>query len=143
MRLVDWLKKLFSKDLKYKPLNSAALENLKKKGIKPSLQPIEIILIIIIASNDSVVVGVSFPADVSVNIKDFTNNAMERCTKNDIWCDVNGNYLCATYKCEFPFKDRDAVSRAFFKQLQEDKIYVKDNDDDEEIPNYLNEMVIL
>jgi len=138
-QLVNWLNNLFTEELKYKVLNLAALENLKKKGLMPSLQPIEIILVIIIASNDSVVVGVSFPDGTGTNITDFANNAMKRCPKNDTECNVNGNCAYITYKCEFPFKDRDTVSRAFFEQLQKDGIYVKDDDDDEETPNYLND----
>jgi hypothetical protein len=137
-----WLDDLFNDKLKLKVLNPRAIENMKKKGETPGMQPIEIILIVIVASSDRVVAGVSFPAGDSRDVTAFTTNAMNACPANGFdpkfECESKNNLVFVTYNCESPLKDKDMVSRAFFDQLRKDKIYVEEDDEDE-CPNYLED----
>ena len=71
---------LFYEELKTKPLNPMALEQMAKKCIQPKKQPREIFLIIIVPSHKRVHIGVSVPDGMNINIDEFIKNSFQ----NDI-----------------------------------------------------------
>ena len=126
--LTKWIKNLLQNEVKSKPLNPKALEEMAKKGIKPKMQPSEIILVAIIPSLTHIHVGVSIPENSNLDPKDFINSAL----KNYYYsCDIDGKYAFMNIPHAEALKERDAVLQCFFNELKMRKIYIEDNEDDE------------
>jgi hypothetical protein len=135
--VMNWFDSLFSNELKFKPTNEKALEQMKKKGITPKKQPCEIILIIIVPSGDSMTIAVSFPENYPASLTKFVDDTMK---SQNVSYDIalKDSMAYVNYKCDSPLKEKDNTSRMFFMQLKKDKIYVE-NDDGDEVVNYLEE----
>ena len=134
--VMNWFDSLFSNELKFKPTNEKALEQMKKKGITPKKQPCEIVLIIIVPSGDSMIIAVSFPENYPINLTKFVDETMK---SQHFSYDVvlKNNIAYVSYKCDSPLKEKDNASRMFFSQLKKDRIYIENDDSDDEVINYL------
>ena len=126
--LTKWIKNLLQNEVKSKPLNPKALEEMAKKGIKPKMQPSEIILVAIIPSLTHIHVGVSVPENAPIEAKDFINSALEKYYSSS---EFEGSYAFMNIPHTEALKERDAVLQCFFNELKMRKIYIEDNDDDE------------
>lgn len=137
--LTKFVQNLFQKELKPKPLNPKALEEMAKKGLKSKPQINEIILVCVIPSNTHVHVGVSIPENRldSMSPSDFLKSALSTYNFTEILPTVESKQL-AFAQIEHPesLKERDVVLRCFFEDLKLRKIYV-DDEEEEEIINYL------
>ena len=130
----EWFNKLFSKDLKPKPLNEKALAAMAKKGIVPKKQPGEILLIVVAGSETHVHVGASVPEDMDLDIKEFVSSFLPN--KSELV--TVDNYVVASYKHMFPFKEIDNLQRLVFEELKKKNIYVEDeySSDDEMVYDF-------
>ena len=128
-----WLAELFCKDLKSKPLNEKALAAMLKKGITPQKQVLEILLIVIVASETHVHLGLSVPQDMDIDklelAKSFVKSSDEK--KYD-YADYE-DYTILSYENDSPLKEKDELQRQVFAQLKEQGIYVEEEEEDDEI----------
>ena len=144
----NWLNNLFNEELKTKPLNPMALEQMAKKGIQPKKQPREIFLIIIVPSHKRVHIGVSVPDGMNINIDEFIKNSFQ----NDINYSsgmgfevkyninkIDEKLVYIDYEIDSEVKEIDNALAMFFKQLKKDGIYV-DEESDGEYVDYLEGM---
>ena len=133
----DYLKNLFSVELKSKPLPQKALDEMKKKGIEPKKQPIDLLLFIIIPTENNILIGINCPSEINFSIDDYVertiepygniNNSMNKsCNKE--------NYCLFEFHHDSPFKEAEVVLQNTFNELKRVGLY-KDPDD-EEIPLY-------
>jgi hypothetical protein len=129
----NWVQNLLKNELKSKPLNPKALEEMAKKGITPKKQPNEIILIVIVPSNTEIHIGLSIP-QMDLNIEQFLNCVLSQYTNPKFVFD--GNFAFVDIEHPESLKERDVVLRSFFSELKLRKIYV-DDEEDEQITNYL------
>lgn len=134
--LSNWMKNFMEVELKPKPLNAKALEEMAKKGIQPKKQITDIILVCIIPSNTHIHVGVSIPITSDMFVKNFVSNSL--CSYDKVEYTENGNYGYATICHPDSLKERDSVMRHFFTELKKRNIYIEEEEDDE-IVNYLDE----
>jgi len=138
-----WLTEVFTKAIKHKPLSEKALEGMKKSGKTPGRPISDALVIITTSSSSSVVVGVFIPKTTKPS-DGFCRNSM-----GDLECNIKTmpgtekddylEYKLIDYPCEFPLKERDDIQRRFFAQLKAEKIYVEDDDSEEEFVNYLED----
>ncbi len=133
--LSNWMKNFMEVELKPKPLNAKALEEMAKKGIQPKKQITDIILVCIIPSNTHIHVGVSVPSSFEMPVKNFVSNALS--TYDGVEYIENQNYGYAAIPHPDSLKERDTVMRCFFTELKKRNIYVEEDEDDE-IVNYLD-----
>jgi hypothetical protein len=138
-----WLNTLFNEELKTKPLNPMALEQMAKKGIQPKKQPREILLIIIVPSNKKVHIGISVPEGMNIEINKFIENSFKNSInssggKYNIY-KVEEKLIYIDYDTDSEVKEIDNALAMFFKQLKNDGIYVND-ESDEEYVDYLEGM---
>lgn len=129
----EWMKNFMEVELKPKPLNAKALEEMAKKGIKPRKQITDIILVCITPSNTHIHIGVSIPSNMNIDVKDFIDDAISNYNYN---FSKNDNFGYANITHSESFKERDNVLRCFFNELKKRKIYV--DEDEEEVLNYLD-----
>ena len=127
-----WMKNFMETELKPKPLNQKALEEMAKKGIQPKKQITDIILVCIVPSNTHIHVGVSVPTSSDINVEDFVKNSVQ---KYESEIETNGNFAYVSIQHDESLKERDNVLRCFFDELKKRKIYVEE--EEEEIVNYL------
>jgi hypothetical protein len=125
-----WMEELFEIELKYKEPNPRALEEMKKKGVQPKKQPLEIMLLVVVPSMTSVNIGVSIPSnsDTNIDITKFINSALYGFNIN---IEIKNNIGYITCLHESPMKGRDEVMLLLFNQLKLDKIYIEEVDDEE------------
>lgn len=133
--LSNWMKNFMEVELKPKPLNAKALEEMAKKGIQPKKQITDIILVCIIPSNTHIHVGVSIPSTSDMSVKDFILNSLS--SYDGIEYTENQNYGYASIFHQDSLKERDTVMRYFFTELKKRNIYVEEEEEDE-IINYLD-----
>lgn len=147
-QMENWLNTLFNEELKTKPLNPMALEQMAKKGIQPKKQPREIMLIIIVPSNKRVHIGVSVPEGMNINIDEFIKNSFQNNVINvsgdgfEMKYNVNkidDKLVYIDYETDSEVKEIDNALAMFFKQLKKDGIYV-DEESDGEYVDYLEGM---
>lgn len=139
----SWLQQLFLKDLKSKPLNEKALAAMTKKGITPQKQVLDILLIVIVASETHVHLGLSVPKDLEdLDVdplqlaKSFTNGTSDgTLDENEQKYDWDSceDYTILTYEYDSPLKEKDELQRRVFAQLKEQGIYVEEEEEDDEI----------
>ena len=127
--LSKWIQNLLKSELKSKPLNPKALEEMAKKGVKPKKQPNEIILVAIIPSLTHIHVGVSVPENSSLVADAFMNSALDK-YKTHYESNLDGNFAFANILHGEALKERDAVLQCFFNELKLRKIYIEDEEDD-------------
>jgi hypothetical protein len=135
-----WLQQLFSKDLKSKPLNERALAAMAKKGITPQKQVLEILLIVIVASETHVHLGMSVPKIVDSEDSKYQDIDPIELSKsfvdeNEQKCDFDTcvDYTILAYEHDSPLKEKDELQRRVFAQLKEQGIYVAEEEEDDEI----------
>ena len=132
-----WMKNFMEVELKPKPLNQKALEEMAKKGIQPKKQVTDIILVCIIPSNTHIHVSVSVPSTListyEMNVEDFVKSAV---SKYEFKYETNNNICYVTIQHDESLKERDNVLRCFCDELKKRKIYVED-EEEEEFVNYL------
>ena len=137
--LTKWVQNLFQTELKPKPLNPKALEEMAKKGLKPKPQLNEIILVCIIPSTTHVHIGVSIPESRldSFGPSEFLKSTLSNYNFTEISPTVESKQL-GFAQIEHPesLKERDVILRCFFENLKQRKIYV-DDEEEEEVINYL------
>jgi len=133
--LSKWVKTFMQVELKPKPLNQKALDEMAKKGIQPKKQITELILVCVISSTSHIHIGVYIPDSMLEKVipVDFTSSSLST-YKYDMTFD--SNYCFANIEHPDSLKERDNVLRCFFAELKKRNIYVADNDDDE-VVNYL------
>lgn len=132
-----WMKNLMEVELKPKPFNAKALEEMAKKGIQPKKQITDIILVCIIPSNTHVHVGMLIPSSFKINVVDFVNSL--EFSKYNVQFetnDTNENICYIMIYHQESLKERDNILKCFFDELKKRKIYVEETDDDEYV-NYL------
>jgi hypothetical protein len=127
--LSKWIQNLLKSELKSKPLNPKALEEMAKKGVKPKKQPNEIILVAIIPSLTHIHVGVSVPDNSPVAADDFISSALQK-YMTLYESDLDGKYAFMNIQHGEALKERDAVLQCFFNELKLRKIYIEDEEDD-------------
>lgn len=146
-QMVSWMGSLFNEELKTKPLNPMALEQMAKKGIQPKKQPREIMLIIIVPSHKRVHIGVSVPVGMNINIDEFIKNSFQNNVNSfgvgfEMKYNVNKieeGLVYIDYETDSEVKEIDNALAMFFKQLKKDGIYV-DEESDGEYVDYLEGM---
>ncbi len=131
--LSEWVKNLLQNELKSKPLNPKALEEMAKKGVKPKKQPNEIILVAIIPSLTHIHVGVSVPENSPVAADDFISSALQKYFSS---YESDGKYAFMNIQHGEALKERDAVLQCFFNELKKRKIYIEDTEEDDEVMLY-------
>ena len=146
--LNKWFHNLFLEELKSKPLNPMALEQMRIKGIEPKKQPREILLIIIVASAKRIHIGISIPDNFTITtsegittpliITDFIHDALNSINSYDTFISSE-NLAFVEYPIDSEIKEIDNVLTLFFNQLKKNSIY-KNNDTDDEFVNYLDAM---
>ncbi len=129
--LSEWVQNLLKNELKSKPLNPKALEEMAKKGVKPKKQPNEIILVAIIPSLTHIHIGVSVPDNSPVAADDFISSALQKYYNS---YESDGKYAFMNIEHSEALKERDNVLRCFFEELKKRKIYVEE--DEEEVITY-------
>ena len=103
-----WLTGLFAVELKYTPLSEKALEGLKKKGLTPKKQPIEILNIIICNSSTDVIILQHDPHNI------FSDEG----SKLKVIPAIN------------PFTEKDIIMQTYFDNLKQKGIYKVEEDDE-------------
>lgn len=104
----QWLTTLFTLELNYKPMSEKALEGLKKKGLTPKKQAVEILNIIICNSS----------TDVIVLQHDPYNIFSEEGSKVKVIPALN------------PFTERDIIMQGYFDELKRRGIYKVEEEED-------------
>ncbi len=135
--LAKWTKTFLITEMKSKPLNPKALEEMAKKGLQPKKQPDDIILVAITPSINQIHIGVSVPDSMKEQLDsaEFLNSALSKYTGFN--CEkVDDRYAFANIEHSEALKERDTVLRYFFDELKKRKIYIEEDEDDEVI-NYL------
>lgn len=136
--MIKWVENLFQIEIKLKPLNQKALEEMAKKGIIPKKQPSDIILVVVIPSTTHVHIGISIPEGLlsTITAIDFLKSSISSYTytiiENTIGNTTNKMVFAKIEHLE-SLKERDVVLRCFFSELKNRKIYIDDEDEDEEI----------
>ena len=132
-----WMENFMEVELKPKPLNPKALEEMAKKGIQPKKQVTDIILVCIIPSNTHVHVSVSIPltSTYEMNVEEFVKSSLSKYQSHSQY-EINKNIAYVTIQHNESLKERDNVLRCFFDELKKRKIYVED-EEEEEFVNYL------
>ncbi len=133
--LSKWMKTFITTEMKSKPLNPKALEEMAKKGLQPKKQPDDIILVGIAPSLSQVHIAVGIPESMKefVNAEDFLVKALSKYSFN---CDTDNRYAFANIEHPEALKERDNILRCFFDELKKRNIYV-DNEEDDEVVSYL------
>ena len=122
----EYLHQLFNQTLKYKQLPERALENMRKKGIEPKKQPIELLLIFITIDKNNIYFGVSVPDTMDINV-DSLMEGLEYTQEEG----YKTTQLYGSMDCEFPLKDRDVVKTNFFNKIKSFGLYQEEEEDDE------------
>ena len=146
-QITAWLDTLFNDELKTKPLNPMALEQMAKKGIQPKKQPREILLIIIVPSVKRVHIAISVPGSMQIDLDKFIDSSFKNSISNTGVVynmekkenDENGKLVYLDYETDSEVKEIDNALAMFFAQLKKDGIYV-DNTSDDEYVDYLEGM---
>ena len=122
-----WLNTLFSTELKSKPLTTQAIESMRLKGITPSKQISDILLLIIVASENHVHIGINFPETFQLEriefLTSFLKNRIYHITEFD-------KFLIVNYKHDSPLKDKYDIQREIFIQLKNRNIYIDTSEDE-------------
>ena len=129
------LNETFKKILRYKKLPPQAIENMKKKGIEPKKQPVEIILFIVIATNDDLIVNTFIPSEYNSMSSHFVPHDFDAVHEFDY-----GKLYQYTVECEIPFKHVDEVRREIYEQLHEQGFIQDEESDDEDMLPNLNDI---
>lgn len=126
-----WLSDVITKTLAYKPLPAKALENMKLKGIVPKKQPGEILVIVLIDSETHVHIGYNIPD----NMKDkfIIDDYLKFLFNNKEKYSVDKNTSNIVYNADSPLKDRDTLMTKTFNYLKDAKIYIEEDDSDDEL----------
>lgn len=136
--LDKWLFDFFINDIKPTKINSKALEEMAKKGIKPKKQITELYLGAIVASNTHIHVAFYVPENLVsiVSPYDFITSALSQ-YKFDV--NIHNNYAFCSFTHPETLKEKEVVLQFLFNELKKRNIYViTENDDDYEIINYLD-----
>lgn len=131
----SFMEDLFGKTLKFKAPNPKALENMKAKGITPKKQAAELLLAMIVASNEKVHIGFSVPMEFhspDFDLVVFVKSAFSTTENLEIEVQNEGTLVFVDLTAEFPLKERDNVSRMIFEELKKKKIYQPEPDSDDE-----------
>ena len=99
---------MFAVELKYTTLSEKALEGLKKKGLTPKKQPIEILNIIICNSSTDVIILQHDPDNI------FSDEG----SKLKVIPAIN------------PFTEKDIIMQTYFDNLKQKGIYKVEEDDE-------------
>jgi len=137
--LDKWLFNFFINDIKPKPINPRALEEMAKKGIKPKKQITELYLTTVVASNTHIHVAFYVPENLMsvVSPADFIKSALTQ-YKFDI--KTHNNYAFCSFSHPETLKEKEIVLQCLFNEFKKQKIYVvNEHDDDDEIINYLDD----
>jgi hypothetical protein len=136
--LDKWLFDFFINDIKPKPINPRALEEMTKKGIKPKKQITELYLTTVVASNTHLHVAFYVPENLMsvVSPSDFITSALPQ-YKFDVI--THNNYAFCSFPHPETLKEKEVVLQCLFNEFKKRKIYVVNDDDDEEIINYLDD----
>ena len=126
-QIIEWFKNLFSVELKPKELNPQALENMKKNGIVPKKQPLELLLIIITCSETDVYIGFSIPENMTFERHQFIK---ELVLNNRHHIETVDTYSIVKCETDFPFKEKDNIYQNAFMYLEKIGLYVPEPDDD-------------
>lgn len=136
--MIEFLQNLFNEKINYKQLPEKAIENMRKKGIEPKKQPIEMLLIFITCTKNDVYYYVSIPDNLYVDInklmEDLDYQIVES-TKDTF----PRQQFYGSVKCEFPLKYKDTVQQSFFTKFREIGLY-QDDDSDDEMEFNLNDL---
>jgi hypothetical protein len=122
-----WLTNLFSNELKPKELNPQALENMKKNGIVPKKQPLELLLIIVTCSETDVYIGFSIPENMTFERHQFIK---ELVLNNRHHIETIDTYSIVKCETDFPFKEKDNIYQNAFMYLEKIGLYEPEPDDD-------------
>ena len=140
--LSEWIKKFMMNELKSKPLNQKALEEMAKKGIQQKKQPLEILLVSIIPSSTHIHIGVSLPVIKPENMSelilfDFVSSVLNKYDSNSNlnlnhikFIEFIDNFAFVNIPHHEPLKERDVVLRYFFKELKSRKIYIEEDEEE-------------
>jgi hypothetical protein len=137
--LVDeWLHTLFTKELKPKPIPEKALKAMAAKGNKPKKQPSDIMMVVIMGSETHVHLAVAIPQPMteqfSLSNQTFVTSIIPKDNdKHDL--QPRDNYIVFSYPHEYPFKEKDQLLHKVYDELKIRKIYVPDEEEDEEVYN--------
>ena len=123
-----WLNELFSKEFQPKPLNEKALAAMVAKGITPSKQLNEILLVIIVASESHVHVGVSIPSSMNVDINELNNDFMN---KRNFVAEHKDSYCLLQFESTSSIKEKDDVFTHILSVIKKRGIYVESKEEDE------------
>jgi hypothetical protein len=144
--LDKWFHNLFLEELKNKPFNPIAFEQMRIKGISPKKNPRDILLIIIVSSTKKVHIGISVPDSKEYqhfDLNQFICNALMSIQTNDDTNIINivvpDKLAFIEYATDSEVKEIDNALTLFFNQLKSDGIYKNDDSDDEYV-NYLDEI---
>ena len=126
----SWLNEFIRKLTEYKPLAPQAIENMKKKGITPKLQPSDILIFLIVPSKTGIHIAISVPLIYrdSFSIENFMKEVMS-CKPYNITIDEHYGFV--DYIHNSPIKERDVILQSIFNQLKKVGIYLDDTVDDE------------
>jgi hypothetical protein len=131
MDLTKWTQDLLLNEIKSRPLPQKALEEMARKGLKPKKEISELILVSIVPSKTHIHVGVSTPAGM-LDPVEFTNNALESYLYDPI--KVIDNKVFVDIPHSEPLKERDTILRCFFTELKRRKIYIDEEEEDDDGP---------
>lgn len=120
----QWMIKLYTKELAYKPYSEKALENMKEKGVTPKKQPGEIVMYTITSTSDAVIIGLYIPPNVFPFEDLLLTWFPYYYSKED--------FVFSIIESSSPFKDRDLYLRKAFDSLKEAGIYKYDEEESDD-----------
>lgn len=125
----EYIHQLFNQKFKFKQLPERALENMRKKGIEPKKQPIELLLIFITIDKNNIYFGVSIPHTMDISIDRLMEGLTY--TQEEHSEGFQTTQLYGSILCEFPLKDRDVLKTNFFNKIKSFGLYQEEEEDDE------------
>lgn len=132
--LNEWMLNLFNVELKPKTINEKALKAMGAKGVKPSKQPFDILLIVVSGSETHVHVGFSIP-DTMDELK--AADLVARFMKDKQYeSQYNNNIAIASYFDESPLKEKDMLRKHIFDVLKDIGINNVADEEDPEIYDF-------
>lgn len=125
----QWFSELFKKVMVYKPLPQVALDNMAKKGITPKKQAGELLVFVVVPSENHLHIGVNVPKDCK-----FDEDTFKKDVLGEYGFSKNDNLY--SFEHESPFKERDNLVRKVFCFLKKTGLYVEDEDSDDEMYSF-------
>ena len=127
-QLESWIQSIFDKDLKSRVYSQQALDNMKKKGISPGKDPLDILLIIVTSSDTDVYLTISVPKTIELDVSKFISNLNKKNHNFDV--ERTELYHKVKFSVLFPFKEKDDLYQNIFIELEKLDFYHPEPDDD-------------